>query len=1152
MAIVLPSGFNITNNEPVDARLSVANQTARLGFSAANVYEGLVVYQQDTNELYVLIDIASYNSTVGWQLVGSNVNTGSLVTTSSFNAWTGSASSIFYGTASFATTASFTVSSSRAVSSSFATTASYALNAANGGVTSINVAGSGLSINQSTGAVTITSAGGGGGSAFPFIGNALITGSLRISGSMTSSADIIVAGLNIGTGPSTSTPADKLTNVSIGSGSRQKGTTGTYNVAIASNAMQNATAASYTVAIGGNSLKTLTTANYNIAIGGNSMALLSDANAGENIAIGYASLEASTAASKTIAIGSYAARVAPASAENIAIGQYAMTKGNSATNAVQSVAIGSLAMSASLGSRNSVAIGYAAMANNNFEAATAAESVAIGSQAMRYHTRAVSTIAIGKDALLYNYVSGFNVAIGAESLSGGVKYVEATGSIPSASFTGGSPAYTFNFNYVPPFSQTGIGGAPTEPAYSISEIDTSIYDISCSFSDAIDAAANSATVTKAGTGFTITLASPLQIGGSVNWYYRSSQDKRVSSNNTVIGYQSMKYFLGSTTPWTRSGQRLMTGRGEGGNLALGYRALYGLDPTSTTIPAQFKTGSGGQYNVALGYTSLYHLYLGSENLAIGYRALEGKAASPIRGNGNMAMGALALASLETGDENLAMGIRALTGPISSNYDNYRFRSGSGNVALGRFAGGSILSGSNNVAIGSNAMGQAVRANNNVAIGPEALFSNHDHANLNGNVAIGYQAGYFLSSNVSQSVIIGYQAGPTDFTNGSGASNRFGNGRLIIHNTASANPLIDGRFTERTLTINGTVTVSGSIIPVVNASGKNNFTLGTPERPWSASYFSKNSVHFIDDNGDELAKISAAPNQIILPDIYTAGTFTAQTFVTQSTTIIVEQYHATGSNIFGSSSLDTHQFTGSMFVSGAMYVSDIQPAFGYNIITFNTGSGRLYYTSSLSLVGPQGPAGSSAYDAWIGLGNSGTEQNFIDSLVGATGPSGSQGNQGPEGIQGQIGLTGPPGPVGSQGPQGDPGIGFTQIDANTVGVSYNTQITGSLTVGQLAVPALYNTAYGISTVSPITVYSLSTASYDSLFLDYTIKSGSNMRAGQMTATWLNSQIVYNEVATVDIGSTVGANLSATLTDSTASINFTTPNAGWTVKTIIRSI
>jgi hypothetical protein len=1119
---------------------------------------GVYLTSDQTSSLTVLS--ASYATTASYSEFTSASLSASFATSASYSL-----------TSSFATTASFAVSASRSISSSFAVsssyitgsvftstnpvlsasyavTASYALNAGASGVSSINVAGSGLSINQTTGNVIITSAGGGGGSAFPFIGNALITGSLRISGSMTSSADIIVAGLNIGTGPSTSTATDKLTNVSIGSGSRQKGTTGVFNVAIASNAMQNATAASYTIAIGGNSLRAITTANYNIGIGGNTMALLSNASAAENIAIGYAAIDTSTVASKTIAIGSYAARVAPANAEIIAIGQYAATKANDASNAVNMVAIGSLAMSASLGTYSSVAIGYAAMANANYDTSNAANSVAIGFQAMRYIRTPNSSIAIGNNALLYNTNSSNNLALGFEALGAGEKYIEATGSIASASFGGNPASASYGMRQPAPFGGSASGTElQMNGASFANEAGVFTYNVSCSFTDPVDAASNSATVTKASQTFTITLAAPLQPGGSVNWYFRDAADRRVSDQNVAIGYRSMKFFLGSRSSWSNGAAVLMTGRGEGGNVALGVNALLGLDPSSATVPAQFKTGSGGQYNTAIGSQALGNLYHGSENLALGYRALQGNPTAPLRGNGNMAFGANAMIGLQTGNENLAMGVRALYGFSATTYDIYRFISGSGNIAIGRYAASFIRTGSNNIAIGSNALLNVGGSQGNVAIGTEALYGNTGQQGANNNVAIGNKAGFFVGANISESIFLG-GGGPTTFTFGT----NMGSGRLFIHNTSSMSPLIGGNFGTRNLEINGTVTVSGSIVPTVNASGKNNFTLGTPERPWSASYFSKNSVHFIDDNGDELAKISAAPNQIILPDIYTAGTFTAQTFVTQSTTIIVERYHATGSNIFGSSSLDTHQFTGSMYVSGAMYVSDIQPAFGYNIITFNTGSGRLYYTSSLSLVGPQGPAGSSAYDTWIGLGNSGTEQDFIESLAGVPGPSGSQGEQGPAGIQGQVGLTGPPGPVGSQGPQGDPGIGFTQIDASTVGVAYNTQITGSLSVGQLTVPALYNTAYGISTTTPITVYSVSTASYDSLFLDYTIKNASNMRAGQMTATWLNGNIVYNEIATVDIGDTTGANLSAALTDSTALINFTAPSSGWTIKTIIRSI
>lgn len=110
MAIILPSGFNITNVDPIDARFSVADQSARLGFSAANIYEGLIVYQQDTNELYVLINTGSYNLAAGWQLVGSNVYTGSFAITGS-NQFVGNqavtGSLFLIGSSSFVTNASY-------------------------------------------------------------------------------------------------------------------------------------------------------------------------------------------------------------------------------------------------------------------------------------------------------------------------------------------------------------------------------------------------------------------------------------------------------------------------------------------------------------------------------------------------------------------------------------------------------------------------------------------------------------------------------------------------------------------------------------------------------------------------------------------------------------------------------------------------------------------------------------------------------------------------------------------------------------------------------------------------------------------------------------------------------------------------------------
>ena len=71
MAINLPSGFNILNIDPIDSRFVVADQSELLGFSAANVYEGLLVYQTDNNTLFVLTDIANYDSIIGWEAVNN-------------------------------------------------------------------------------------------------------------------------------------------------------------------------------------------------------------------------------------------------------------------------------------------------------------------------------------------------------------------------------------------------------------------------------------------------------------------------------------------------------------------------------------------------------------------------------------------------------------------------------------------------------------------------------------------------------------------------------------------------------------------------------------------------------------------------------------------------------------------------------------------------------------------------------------------------------------------------------------------------------------------------------------------------------------------------------------------------------------------------
>lgn len=66
MPYTLPQGFQIGNTDPIDSRITVADATARKGFSINNVFEGLIVYQQDTDKLYVLTDPSNVGNDSGW------------------------------------------------------------------------------------------------------------------------------------------------------------------------------------------------------------------------------------------------------------------------------------------------------------------------------------------------------------------------------------------------------------------------------------------------------------------------------------------------------------------------------------------------------------------------------------------------------------------------------------------------------------------------------------------------------------------------------------------------------------------------------------------------------------------------------------------------------------------------------------------------------------------------------------------------------------------------------------------------------------------------------------------------------------------------------------------------------------------------------
>jgi hypothetical protein len=85
-----------------------------------------------------------------------------------------------------------------------------------------------------------------------------------------------------------------------------------------------------------------------------------------------------------------------------------------------------------------------------------------------------------------------------------------------------------------------------------------------------------------------------------------------------------------------------------------------------------------------------------------------------------------------------------------------------------------------------------------------------------------------------------------------------------------------------------------------------------------------------------------------------------------------------------------------------------------------------------------------------------------------------------------------------------------------------------------------------------VYSLPTASYDTAFFDYSIKSGSNARAGQIMAIQSGTSVNFTETTTTDFGNTTAVSFTVLVSGSNMVLTGSAATGSWTIKSIIRGI
>ena len=192
------------------------------------------------------------------------------------------------------------------------------------------------------------------------------------------------------------------------------------------------------------------------------------------------------------------------------------------------------------------------------------------------------------------------------------------------------------------------------------------------------------------------------------------------------------------------------------NTAVGINAGNDVTTAEESVFIGFGAGSkivSSRWNTVVGARAMQNSVTGGNNTAIGRLALGTGTVESSAGR-NVAVGVLAGEDVSTGYWNTFLG--------SDSGQNVT--SGISNTFVGKGSGQNITTGSNNVAIGNGALDAATTGGRNIAIGQDAMGLGAATAASGDNIAIGYQAGYDLTS-ATGNVLIGLRSG-TNLTSGS--------------------------------------------------------------------------------------------------------------------------------------------------------------------------------------------------------------------------------------------------------------------------------------------------------------------------------------------------------------------------------------------------
>ena len=633
------------------------------------------------------------------------------------------------------------------------------------------------------------------------------------------------------------------TNIFIGARSGYLNTTGANNTVVGHQALYNNVHGDRNTAIGYQALHSSTPSDgggQNTAVGDRAGYTTSTGHS--NVYMGYLAGYSLTDGERNVIIGHEAARYANNMDFSVIIGNNA---GTLLSGAQEAIIIGRNTGYYVSGNRNTFVGTNAGFGRSDGTHATT-EAVAIGRNAMYYNSTTNYCVAIGSDALLgassSPYMTGDNnVAVGRQAARN-----------TSSGYSNTSVGYQTSYSMTTGAGNTHMGN---QAGYSGStHNNTTFIGNSAGLKNTSnDNVAIGAEAYLSGSSATQIVAIGRNAGkgittgqGVIAIGPNAAQENEDGTHNVAIGWQALMGASGKADKNIGIGTSALLDITNGtSNVGVGYQALQNI----TT----------GDYNIAMGDNALRLINTQTSNVGIGHSAgydnnqsdnvfvgsLAGfssessgstlvgfQAGYYPHGNHNVFVGYKAgkgdSSGIHTASENVAVGREAFTAATSA----------SANVMLGYFAGYSQTTGDDNVYIGTSAGKASTTAAGNVAIGKDAMkigaqtSSNGGQNSVVGyaayvdgtgqrNAILGYRAAY-TSTSANSNVAIGYEAGQKNTTGDSNvfignkagpSSTSTASNELYIHNDESSTPLIKGDFSTPAITVNGTLSVTGSSLAV---------------------------------------------------------------------------------------------------------------------------------------------------------------------------------------------------------------------------------------------------------------------------------------------------------------------------------------------------